>query len=147
MNEPVHQLAKVTETVTKAFSHWEGGMLANLIASILLLLPNPTPDPAAGIDLVFDKPQRDGSRYIKAKFEGDTFLIKTSSARIVIDRREKVGRVNTRSDQRDRMRRLALAITGCKLENEFFSMWQFALEADLLCSDRGNAALIPKKER
>jgi hypothetical protein len=99
------------------------------------------PQAAPPIQYIFSRAQSDGGRYIKAKFEGDTFLIRASRDRIIMDRRDKIGRRNTGPDQRDRMRRLAQALTGCELRHEFFNMWQFALEADLACPPTGNEVL------
>lgn len=113
-------------------------ILGLLLSSFTGPTTQATPAP---IQYVFNKPQSDGSRYIKAKFEGDTFLIHASRDRIVVDRREKIGRRNTGPDQRDRMRHLAQALTGCELQHEFFDAWKFALEADLTCPASGNRVL------
>lgn len=114
-------------------------ILGLLLSSATVLAPQAAPAP---IQYVFNKAQPDGGRYIKAKFEGDTFLIRASRDRIVVDRREKVGRRNTGPDQRDRMRRLAQRLTGCELRHEYFNIWQFALEADLACPASGNQVLL-----
>lgn len=116
----------------------EGTMLALTIAALTMSIPQRLQSP---VQYVFNKAQPDGSRYIKAKFEGDTFLIHASRDRIVVDRREKIGRRNTGPDQRDRMRRLAQTLTGCELQHEFFDAWKFALEADLTCPASGNQVL------
>lgn len=113
-------------------------ILGLLLSSVTAPAPQAAPAP---IQYVFNKSQSDGSRYIKAKFEGDTFLIRASRDRIVVDRREKIGRRNTGPDQRDRMRRLAQTLTGCELQHEFFDAWKFALEADLTCPASGNQVL------
>lgn len=115
-----------------------------MILSLLLFgatVAQPQAAPAS-VQYVFNKTQPDGGRYIKAKFEGDTFLIRASRDRIIVDRREKIGRRNTGPDQRDRMRRLAQILTGCELQHEFFDAWKFALEADLTCPASGNQVLL-----
>lgn len=86
-----------------------------------------------GVTFDFQKVLSDGTRYMKARYSGDTFLVRVSERRIIVDRREKAFKRNTGPEQRERMRVLAELITGCELENEYFNLWKFELEADLDC--------------
>jgi hypothetical protein len=90
------------------------------------------------IEYVFNKPQSDGSRHIKAVYESDTFLIRVSLDRISVQRRRKVFRRKDGPDQRAHDHRIARLLTGCELRNEFYVAGTFRLEADLECPASGN---------
>ena len=69
----------------------------------------------------------------KVVYNGETFNVRRTGERIVVQRRKQAFKKNNGLEQRDAMKAVARNFTGCELADEFFTFWQFDLEARLVC--------------
>lgn len=84
--------------------------------------------------MIVQKGDKNGKRVYRVFYKGDKFKVDIDDRSIKVDRKEKAFKGNTGPEKRDLMREVAGFMTPCTLKNEYFNIWEYALEANLDCA-------------
>ncbi|MEH3037468.1 MAG: hypothetical protein PGN23_13440 [Sphingomonas adhaesiva] len=109
-------------------------MLSVLVAALIVQPEIAKIDDAT--PTIEQKGEKNGKRVYRVLYKGDKFKVEIDDRSIKVDRKEKAFKSNTGPEKRDLMREVARFMTPCKLQNEYFNIWEYALEANLDCTDQ-----------